>query len=284
MIKLRFSLHRNQSLLASPCIGKASKSNLPYPSDARKYISCLNDEKYEIMDCPTGLIYNAAVDQCEREKNPESICEREQPCLNDGQCYQTGPTTYKCTCRGAWTGEHCETPLSSCASNPCGEGNECHTLEASDYKQDYVCVCDRQQSYGSSCGRSMFSSMFIEIRIRSFSLDTVPNPCMAATTDREQYYPFAFSAHAYVQCNGDILYVRPCAGGLYWNQELKICDREVTSPARPAEEDQTRFIQVKQETSSWIPPTVSITDQNIDKQQGYRYRNYNPHVVSNEQR
>ena len=106
---------------------------------------------------------------------------------------------------------------------------------------------------------------------------------MAASNDREQYYPFAFSAHAYVQCNGDILYVRPCASGLYWNQELKICDREETSPARPAE-DQSQSYQIKQETQSYARPSVSLMDQNVDKQQGYRYRNYNPQVGSNDQR
>jgi hypothetical protein len=115
------------------------------------------------MDCPAGLIYNAAVDQCEKVKNTESLCERELPCLNDGQCHQTSPSSYKCTCRGSWTGERCETPLSSCASNPCGDGNECHTLLTSDYKQDYVCVCDGRQSYGLTCGRSMF----IKIKINS---------------------------------------------------------------------------------------------------------------------
>ena len=119
------------------------------------------------MDCPSNLIYNPAVDQCEKVKNTESICEREQPCLNEGQCYQTSPSTYKCTCRGAWTGERCETPLSSCASNPCGEGSECHTLVASDYKQDYVCVCDGRQSYGLTCGRSMFSFILIQQLIAS---------------------------------------------------------------------------------------------------------------------
>ncbi len=156
-------LNLNKFILASPCIGKPNRSNIPHPVDATKYISCINEDKYEIMDCPASLIYNAAADQCEKVKNTESVCDREQPCLNDGQCYQTSPSTYKCTCRGSWTGERCETPLSSCASNPCGENNECHTLITSDYKQDYVCVCDGRQSYGLTCGRSMF----IEFDLRS---------------------------------------------------------------------------------------------------------------------
>ena len=108
------------------------------------------------MECPNNLIYNAAADQCEKIKNPEAICERDQPCMNDGQCHQTSPTTYSCTCRGAWTGQRCETPLSSCAADPCGQGNECHTLKTLDYKQDFVCVCDGRQSYGLTCGRSTF--------------------------------------------------------------------------------------------------------------------------------
>jgi hypothetical protein len=158
-------LNLNKFILASPCIGKPNRSNIPHPVDATKYISCINEDKYEIMDCPTSLIYNAAADQCEKVKNTESLCEREQPCLNDGQCYQTSPSTYKCTCRGSWTGERCETPLSSCASNPCGENNECHTLITSDYKQDYVCVCDGRQSYGLTCGRSMFIEVYFRMKI-----------------------------------------------------------------------------------------------------------------------
>ncbi len=114
-------------------------------------------------------------------------------------------------------------------------------------------------------------------------LDTVPNPCLAASTEPEQYYPFAFSAQAFVQCNGELLYVRPCAGGLYWNQEMKICDREETSPARPVG-DQPQSYQINYNTQSYNRPVVSSVDENVDKQQGYRYRNYNPHVISNDQR
>ncbi len=143
-------------------MGKTPKANLPHPTDLKKYISCLSDDKYEIMECPTGLFYNPTVDQCEKIKSSESICEREKPCMNDGQCYQTSPSSYKCTCRGAWTGERCETPLSSCASNPCGEDNECHTLLAKDFKQDYVCVCNGKQSYGLTCDRSILIKIFLK--------------------------------------------------------------------------------------------------------------------------
>jgi len=199
---------------------------------------------------------------------PPSICERDQPCLNEGQCYQTTPTTYKCTCRESWTGERCETPISSCSSDPCGPGNTCHTLKASDYKQDFVCVCDGHQSYGSSCGRN-----------------TVPNPCLAAASEREQYYPFAFSAQAYVQCNGDILYVRPCPDGLYWSQDAKTCDRIETSPAPPAPaREQSQSYQVTYGTeppSTFARPITSFSDKNIVKTQDYQQQT--DKVLVNEQ-
>jgi hypothetical protein len=110
---------------------------------------------------------------------------------------------------------------------------------------------------------------------------------MSAGNDQEQYYPFAFSSHAYVQCNGDILFVRPCSSGLYWNQERKICDREETAPARPSE-DQPKSFQINyntQETkTTYNRPLTTVTDQSVDKQQGYRYRNYNPNTISTDQR
>ncbi|CAF0902973.1 unnamed protein product [Adineta steineri] len=253
----------------SICAGKSIKTNVPHPTDLKKYISCLNENSYKVMDCPSGLIFNVDINQCEKTTNSESLCERDQPCMNDGQCYQTSPSSYKCTCRGSWTGERCETPLSSCASNPCGENSECHTLVANDFKQDYVCVCDNKKSYGLTCGRN-----------------TVPNPCIAEPEDREQYYPFAYSAHAYVQCNGDLFYVRPCAGGLFWNQETKICDRAEVAPARPFHEQSESYKNTygsPQSKLMFTRPLVSAADQSVDTQQGYRYRNYNPHKMVNDQ-
>jgi len=106
-----------------------------------------------------------------------------------------------------------------------------------------------------------------------FILDTVPNPCLAASSEREQYYSFAFSAQAFVQCNGDILYVRPCASGLYWNQEAKICDRAETSPAPPPAQDQSESYQVtysNEQPTAYARPTASFADQTIIKPQTYQ--------------
>jgi hypothetical protein len=92
-------------------------------------------------------------------------------------------------------------------------------------------------------------------------IDTVPNPCLAASTEHEQYYPFAFSAQAFVQCNGDLIYVRPCATGLYWNQENKVCDRAATSPAAPAKDQSYQVTYGTEQQSSYARPTASFSDQ-----------------------
>jgi hypothetical protein len=45
-------------------------------------------------------------------------------------------------------------------------------------------------------------------------------------TTSEQFFPYAFSQHAYIQCDGDLIYFQPCSSLLYWNQEEKFCDRK----------------------------------------------------------
>ena len=123
--------------------------------------------------------------------------------------------------------------------------------------------------------------IFFNQRLIFLPLDTVPNPCLAASTEQEQYYPFAFSAQAFVQCNGDLLYVQPCAGGLYWNQELKICDRIETSPT-PLARDQSQSYQVtygaqpqqqQQQQTIFTRPTAAFADQILFKPQTQGYQN-----------
>jgi len=254
-----------QPVAFSPCANHQGKGNIAHPTDSSKYIACLNTEKYEIMDCPEGLIYDAENDQCKKIREEETLCDRLKPCMNDGHCYVTGPSSYKCTCRSGWTGEHCEVPLSSCASNPCGAGNECHSLKVNDYKQDYVCVCDGRSAYGSTCERN-----------------TVPNPCMALSSE-QQYYAFAFSSHAYVQCNGELLAFQPCPTGLYWNQENKVCDHEITinpvSLDQP-ESYQTGYNTVEQTVETITRPPTIVFDETIERPQGNRYRNYNSYMTN----
>jgi hypothetical protein len=102
---------------------------------------------------------------------------------------------------------------------------------------------------------------------------------MGESNEQEQYYSYAFSTRAYIQCDGDLLHVRPCAAGLYWNQETKICDREEVSSMRSTE-DQFQSYQI----NSKLPQSESTVDQAADMQQGQYYQYYNPHTRTFDQR
>lgn len=51
----------------------------------------------------------------------------------------------------------------------------------------------------------------------------MPNPCLVIS---EQYFPYAFSQSAYIQCDDDTIHFRPCAPTLYWDQGLQNCNRK----------------------------------------------------------
>jgi len=188
----------------SPCSPATIGQLLPNPADRSSYITCIDATHYEIMACPDQLVFNDALDRCERISDDEAVC-KQNPCMNGGQCYATSSQTFKCTCLESFTGERCEVPTSTCARQPCGPDAECWSLRAEEYPQDYVCVCSDRQSYGLSCSQ------------------TVPNPCVQESNEYTQYHPFGFSKHAYVQCNGEISYFRPCPLGLLWSQEERVC-------------------------------------------------------------
>mgnify|MGYP001950696637 CR=1 FL=1 len=96
--------------------------------------------------------------------------------------------------------------------------------------------------------------------IRSFYVDTVPNPCLSASTAQEQYYPFALSTQAFIQCNGDMFYVQPCAYGLYWNQEAKVCDRLEMLSGLTAR-DPLQVLYGSEQQMVYPSSTSTITDQ-----------------------
>lgn len=48
----------------------------------------------------------------------------------------------------------------------------------------------------------------------------VPNPCLA---ENGQYFPYAFSERAYIQCDAGGIHFQPCSSQVYWNQAEKVC-------------------------------------------------------------
>ena len=94
-------------------------------------------------------------------------------------------------------------------------------------------------------------------------IDTVPNPCLTTTSEQEQYFPFSFTSNAFIQCNGDLLYVQPCPAGLLWNQDTKVCDLPATPPT-PIAADQPVSYQITTGTEMKLTnvlPTISFADQ-----------------------
>jgi hypothetical protein len=97
----------------------------------------------------------------------------------------------------------------------------------------------------------------------------VPSPCV---TNAEQFFPFAFSSRAYIQCDGELIYFQPCGPLLYWNQEEKFCDRKrpnnvdskigLTKPKatrKPTNRVQFDIVDEDDEESAMITTTTSTT-------------------------
>ena len=148
--QLRYSVEQKTQVLPSNqspllCAGVRPNIRVAHPIERTRYYMCRDQLNYEIFTCPNGGIYDDPSKTC------IDLCEQRKPCLNQGQCIILSNLTLQCVCRRDWTGERCETPVSTCASQPCGPNGDCQMLNANDYPQDYVCTCNKEQSYGRSC-------------------------------------------------------------------------------------------------------------------------------------
>jgi hypothetical protein len=59
------------------------------------------------------------------------------PCLNGGQCSTNSLNQWSCTCQTGFTGNTCQTVVSSCSSNPCLNGGQCSTNSLNQWS----CIC-----------------------------------------------------------------------------------------------------------------------------------------------
>lgn len=103
----------------------------------------------------------------------------------------------------------------------------------------------------------------------SFFLDlAAQNPCLI--TD-EQFFPYAFSQRAYIQCDGDLIYFQPCGPSLYWIQDEKICDRK-----RPPKVDLTALLaklvikkneEEKENQKETVSEEINLTGKTAETEQ-----------------
>ena len=178
--QLRYSVEQETPSSPLLCAGVRPNIRVAHPIERTRYYMCRDQLNYEIFTCPNGGIYDDPTKTC------IDLCEQRKPCLNQGQCIILSNLTLQCVCRRDWTGERCETPVSTCASQPCGPNGDCQMLKASDYPQDYVCKCNKEQSYGRSCQDSKGNVPLVSTKYHpssraqsvSGSYGTVPSVCL----------------------------------------------------------------------------------------------------------
>ncbi|XP_034115117.2 neurogenic locus protein delta [Drosophila albomicans] len=69
-----------------------------------------------------------------------NYCTNHRPCLNGGTCFNTGPALYTCQCAPGFSGNDCQTEISSCDAdvNPCQNNGTCVNENT---ERGYKCLC-----------------------------------------------------------------------------------------------------------------------------------------------
>ena len=82
---------------------------MPHPTMPTKFIMCLPDGDFVIMDCPDDLVFNKYLDRCDYDANPVNSGCFSNPCKNNGQCNDLGNLEFTCQCQDGYSGLFCET-------------------------------------------------------------------------------------------------------------------------------------------------------------------------------
>ena len=132
----------------------AATCTLPRDCNTISHSPCLNDGLcVSIPGATEGAAYNCSCTDGYFGSNCQffDVCTT-TPCQNGGECIidQSNRDRFICMCPDSFTGQLCETRVSSCASNPCLNQATCQEVGT----EDFECVCPPGYT-GTLCGENI---------------------------------------------------------------------------------------------------------------------------------
>lgn len=211
-----------KSILAGLLKGQKCNERVSHPSDPSKFIVCLNDGDYTILDCPSGLVYNRHVDRCEYsldlpagfrslDVNSASKACFSNPCKYGGKCVDLNVGEYTCECSYGYLGKNCEEVPNYCQNNPCGEIGKCNLMPPKSTLL-YYCTCFNDNYFGATCDPNNLER----------------NPCVQNSNSNSlphsEFHPISFNSQMYVHCDGATLHLKVCSANLEYSSIHKRCE------------------------------------------------------------
>ncbi|XP_022095362.1 uncharacterized protein LOC110981781 [Acanthaster planci] len=146
-----------------------------------------------------------------------NACSPNNPCLNDGSCYQSSQTSssYQCVCQFGFTGTNCETAVpTACTNNPClNQG---------------VCVVTGSSSFSCNCISGYTGTVCSTIVV------CTPNPCLnggnCGISQANRLVPICTCAQGYTGDRCQTSVTTPCSNNPCRNGAT--CDVTSTSSFR----------------------------------------------------
>jgi len=194
---------QDSNSLAGFCVGRQPDDRIPHPTKPNMFIVCHASELFDVMNCPSGLVFNLNTLNCETSFNAPKGCSS-NPCQNGGTCTDLPSFLYKCGCPTGFGGDRCE-KSDSCSTVNCGSNSFCISLPIGS-PVSYYCLCQNGMSYGLDC----------QTRVEA-------NPCMPNEADLASFASIT-NAAVFVQCDGHIPHLKFCNYPLIFSAAKQQCD------------------------------------------------------------
>ncbi|XP_045183537.2 uncharacterized protein LOC123541967 isoform X2 [Mercenaria mercenaria] len=115
------------------CVTEAS---FKFSSPGERQMCFLSADTDSQQLCYTVGVYDHSKDPCSNS-----------PCLNNGQCFNTNHTSFKCICPDQYTGEKCQRGPCQAADNKCLNDAYCQTNDGTE-----MCIC-KAGFFGQTCSK-----------------------------------------------------------------------------------------------------------------------------------